>query len=230
MDRYIEVIGEGRFEETAARFLAEVTLEVRAAKEESALREVGELREETLSLLRGAGVVEEEIVEGGLDVHRPWHWKKRVGQTAARKFLLKVEDFGRLSHALELLEPLQSRDKDRKTVSVQMRQPEFADESDGKATALIEAFTEARAKASRLAAAMNGRLGQVLSVEEGKQAKRNSGFAGDEDWNGDYSRFAKGGSIRLAAAGADSEPEPILQRPTRTIYVTCRVRFALEEG
>lgn len=228
MDRYIEVIGEGCFEETAARFIADVTLEVRAAKEETALREVGELREEALSFLRSAGLVDEEIVEGGLDVHRPWHWKKKVGQTATRKLLLKVEDFGRLSHALELLEPLQSRDKDRKTVSVQMRQPEFADESDGKATALIEAFTEARAKASRLAAAMNGRLGQVLSVEEGKQAKRNSGFTGDEDWTGDDSRFAMAGGVMLAAAGAASEPEPILQRPTRMMYVTCRVRFALE--
>lgn len=230
MDRYIEVIGEGRFEETAARFLAEVTLEVRAAKEETALREVGELREEALAVLRSTGLDDTEFVEGGLDVHRPWHWKKQVGQTATRKLLLKVEDFGRLSHALERLEPLQSRDRDRKTVSVQMRQPEFADETNGKATALTEAFTEARVKASRLAAAMNGRLGEVLSVEEGKQAKRNSGFAGDEDWNGDDSRFAMSGGVMLAAAGADSEPEPTLQRPTRTIYVTCRVRFALEEG
>lgn len=74
---------------------------------------------------------------------------------------------------------------------------------------------------------MNGRLGQVLSVEEGKQAKRNSGFTGDEDWTGDDSRFAMGGGVLLAAAA--NEPEPILQRPTRTIYVNCRVRFALEE-
>jgi uncharacterized protein YggE len=230
VDRYIEVIGEGCFEETAARFIADVVLEVRAAKEETALREVGELREEALSVLRSAGIVDEEIVEGGLDVHRPWHWKNRAGQTATRKLLLRVEDFGSLSHALKLLEPLQSHDKDRKTVSVQMRQPEFADVRDGKSTALIEAFTEARAKATRLAAAMNGRLGQVLSVEEGKQAKRNSGFTGDEDWNGDDSRFAMGGGVLLAAAGAASEPEPTLQRPTRTIYVNCRVRFALEES
>lgn len=43
MDRYIEVIGEGSFHEAAARFIAAVQFEVRAAKDETALREVSEL-------------------------------------------------------------------------------------------------------------------------------------------------------------------------------------------
>ncbi|MFO0821477.1 MAG: SIMPL domain-containing protein [Pirellulales bacterium] len=231
MDRFIEVIGEGSFIETASRFIAEVTLEVRAAKDEAALRDVAELCGEALALLRDAGITDEELVEGGTDIRRPWYWKKQVGQNAARKLILKVTDFGRLSRALELLEPLQSRNKERKTISVDMRQPEFSESADKKATALAEAFADAKAKATRLAETMNCRLGSPLQVEEGAHAKRNSGFSGDEDWGGDYSRFAMGGGVVLAAAaGAATEPDLELQRPTRTIYVKCRVKFAIQEA
>ncbi|MCA9094284.1 MAG: SIMPL domain-containing protein [Planctomycetaceae bacterium] len=231
MDRYIEVIGEGSFIETASRFIAEVTLEVRAAKDETALRDVADLWTEALTTLLEAGITEEEIVEGGTAVRLPWYWKKQVGQNASRKIILKVADFGRLNHALELLEPLQSRSKERKTISINMRQPEFTDSEDAKATALSDAFTDARKKASRLAITMNCILGTPLQVEEGTHAKRNSGFSGDEDWGGDFSRYAMGGGAFLGAPGAAAiEPEPELQRPTRTIFVKCRVRFELKNA
>lgn len=231
MDRYIDVIGEGSFIETASRFIAEVTLEVRAAKDETAVRDVAELCSEALTVLREAGITDEELVEGGADIRRPWYWKKQVGQSAARKLILKVKDFGRLTRALELLEPLQSRNRERKMISVDMRQPEFTDSTDAKATALADAFSDAKVKASRLVSTMNCRLGAPLQVEEGTHAKRNSGFSGDEDWGGDYSRFAMGGGVVLAAAGgAASDPEPELQRPTRTIFVKCRVKFEIEDA
>ena len=231
MDRYIEVIGEGSFNETASRFIAEVTLEVRAAKDETALRDLAELCNDAVAILRDAGLADEELTEGGTDFRRPWYWKKQVGQNASRKLILKVSDFGRLIRALELLEPLQSRNKERKTISVDMRQPEFADSVDAKATALADAFADAKAKATQLVSSMNCRLGVPLQVEECTHAKRNSGFSGDEDWGGDYSRFAMGGGVVLAAAaGAASQPDPDLQHPTRTIFVKCRVRFAIEDA
>jgi uncharacterized protein YggE len=229
MERYIEVVGEGKFLETASHFISQITLEVRAAKDETALHEVAELRTEAIEVLRKAGISDEEFVEGGADFHRPWYWKKQVGQSAARKIILKVTDYGRLTHALELLEPLQSRNKERRTVSILMRQPEFADSVDSKATALAEAFEDAKQKALRVAAAMNCKLGQVIHLEEGGSAKRNSGFIGDEDWYGDSSRFgAAGGGAVMLAAGAAAESEPELQRPTRSIFVKCRVRFQVD--
>jgi uncharacterized protein YggE len=228
MDRYIEVIGEGQFVETASRFIAELTLEVRATKDETAFREVAELCSEALAILRDAGIGDDEIIEGGTDIRLPWYWKKKAGQSAARKVVLKVAEFGRLNHALEQLEPLQSRNKERKTVSVDMRQPEFQDAGGAKANALAQAFEDAWAKAERLAIAMNCELGRPIQFEESGWARRNSGFSGDEDWGGDYSRFASGGGFMWAAGGAAAaEPEPDLQRPTRTIFVKCRVRFAI---
>lgn len=229
MDRYIEVIGEGQFDESAMRFIAHVTFEVRAGKDETAFREVAELYADGLSLLRESGIADDEIIEGGLDFQRPWYWKKQVGQSCARKVILKVADFSRLSLALERLEPLQARNKERKSISVDMRQPEFDDASTGRSSALASAFEDAKTKASSLAAVMNCKLGNPIYVEEGGSAKRNSGFSGDEDWWGDDSRFPYGGGIVMAAAGgaAAAEPAPEPQRPTRTIFVKCRVRFSI---
>lgn len=228
MERYSEVIGEGKFLETASRFVTEITLEVRAAKDETALREVAEIRTEAIEVLREAGIADEEFVEGGADFYRPWYRKKQVGQNAARKIILKVTDYGRLTQALERLEPLQSRNKERRTVSISMRQPEFEDSVDAKATALAQAFEDAKLKALRVAAAMNFNLGPAIHLEEGGWAKRNSGFSGDEDWFGDDSRFGAAGGAIMLAAGAAAEPEPELQRPTRSIFVKCRVRFQVD--
>lgn len=227
MDRYIEVIGEGQFVEIASRFIAEVTLEVRAAKDETALREVADLCCESVTMLREAGIEDDEIVEGGTDFRRPWYSRKQVGQNATRKIILKVADFGRLNRALEQLEPLQSRNKERKTISIDMRQPEFQDSVGSKSAALVQAFDDAKTKAARLAIAMNCALGKPIHVEEGGWTKRNSGFSGDEDWGGDYSRFALGGSVVLGAA-AEEGSEPELLRPTRTIFIKCRIRFAID--
>lgn len=226
MERYIEVIGEGQYLETASRFIAEVTVEVRAGRDETALREVAELCAEALASLRASGITNSEIVEGGTDFRRPWHWKKQVGQNAARKIILKVSDFGRLNLALEKLEPLQSQNKERKSISVQMRQPEFDNPSDAKSTALAQAYQDAMAKASSLATTMNCKLGKPVYIEEGGWARRSSGFSGDEDWSGDYSRFLVGGNLAEGDATAKAEPE--LQRPMRNIFIKCRVRFGIE--
>ena len=230
MKRYIEVVGEGEFIETAARFLADVTLEVRASKDETALRELAELWDEALAALRNSGIRDEEIVEGGTDVRRPWYWKKKVGQNVTRKILLKVPDFSRLNDALESLEPLQSRHMERKTISVEMRQPEFENSNDSRSSALAQAFEDAKSKAVRLATAMNCTLGDPIHVEEGGWSKRNSGFSGDEDWWGDSGRFAAAAGVLMEAGGsAPRSPEPAveLQRPSRTIFVKCRVRFGV---
>lgn len=229
MERYVEVIGEGEFEEKAARFIAHVSFEVRAAKDETAFREVAELANEGITILREAGILDTELTEGGADYRRPWYWKKQVGQTASRKVILKVTDFARLNSALELLEPLQSRNKECKTISVEMRAPEFEDSSDSKSSVLAKAFADAQAKATKLATAMACSLGPPLQVEEGGWSKRNSGFAGDDDWNGDAGRFGGGFAMVMAQpAGAAAEPAIELARPTRTIFVKCRARFELQ--
>lgn len=228
MDRYVEVVGEGQYVETAVRFIADVTLEVRAARDETAQRGVGELWDEALTLLRDAGILDDEIVDGGGELQRPWYAKRQAGQIAVRKIVLRVADSDRLTHALELLEPLQVGHEGRRTISVAMCQPEFADEGDGRAMALAIAFRDAQTKASRLVEAMNGRLGQPIQVTEVGMSRRNSGCLGDPDWSGDASRFDASHGVVLMAGESASQPEPAT--PTRTVFVKCRVRFALVDA
>ncbi len=226
VERYIEVVGEGRYVEKAVRFVAEILVEVRAAKQETALDEAASLWKSVLNTLQNAGITEEEIIEGGTDYYRSWYWKKKVGQTAARKIILRISDFGRLNRALEELEPLQ--DRDRKKISVNMRQPEFDASADAKAEALRAAYRDAYEKAKGLCSEMGRSVGGVLHVEEGGWAKRSSGFSGDEDWWGDSGRFGAAAGVMLAAGAPSSgEPEISLENPTRTIFVKCRVRFEI---
>ncbi len=159
MERYIEVTGESQYTESAARFVAEIVLEVRAAKDETAYRDIAILRDEAVVLLKEAGLGDDEIYEGGQDMRRPWYWKKQVGQNAARKIILNVEDFGRLSRALDSLEVLH---KERRAVTIVMRQPEFEPFDGVRTAALAEAFEDARVKAVRLSEAMGCALGRGL--------------------------------------------------------------------
>lgn len=126
---------------------------------------------------------------------------------------MKVSDSGRLNRALEKLEPLQSSNRDRKTIAVSMWNPEFKTSSDAKSEALSQAFENARAKAMRLAATMKCTLGNPTQVEEGGWESRGSGFSPYQ------------GIVMAAGPACDAEPE--LPRPTRTLLVSCRVRFAI---
>jgi uncharacterized protein YggE len=233
MDRYLEVVGEGKFTETASRFVAEVNLGVHAVKQESALSEIAALHRETVQLLRGAGLTDDEIVDGGAgfvtSFDRPWTWKKKHERDAKQRLIIKVKQLDRLYAALGVLENLQSRVARSQTVYVELRQPEFEAPSEMRAVAHSSAFLDAQEKAQQLAARTNGKLGKVLFVEEAGRAKRNSGFSGDEDWFGDSSRFEGRGLHAFSIDALEAVPRPSeqLAMPTRTIFVQCRVRFEL---
>jgi uncharacterized protein YggE len=227
MDRYIEVIGEGQYVEQAARFVAEIAIEARATKQQTAVDGTGDLWQSVLAALDESGIEDDEVVEGGTDLYEPWFWRKKAGSAAIRKIILKVADFERLNRALGLLEPLQKAG--RKSITIDMRQPEFDATAESKTGALKLAYVEARQKATQLVEEMDATLGKVVHVEEGQWSKRASGFSGDADWWGDSGRFGPAaGGVAIAGAPGEDESQPIgLQNPTRTIYVKCRVRFEL---
>lgn len=228
-DRYIEVVGEGRFEERPSRFVAAITVQVRAGKGAAALDELDEFWRAVVSTLRQAGLTDDEIVEGGTSYFHPWYSKKKSERFGVRKVILKVRDFGRMNAALAELEPLQSGE--RKSIAVNMRQPDFDAGVEEKAAAFESAFAEAHSKAARLAQLAGVELGPVIHIEEGRSGRRGSGFSGDEDWGGDSDRFGPStGVVMLGAPGsADDESEFNLQTATRSVFVKCRVRFEIGE-
>lgn len=227
VESYIEVTGEGVFRETASCYIAEVTARVRAARNETALEEIGEFWMAVVASLRENGISAEEVIEGGIDYLEPWYWRKKPGQTGSRRIIVKVPDFARLNGALVALEPLGLGE--RRSLTVTLKQPEFESSAEVKSNALSAAFRDAKVKAERLAAQMGCDIGDVLRIEEGPTARRRSGFRGDEDWNGDGDRFGGDGFVTMAAAGGcvGEKDEPTLGDPTRDLWVRCRVRFAI---
>ncbi len=223
MDRYIEVIGEGTFEEAASLFVTHVTLEVRAAKPETALQEAQDLWKRAVESLGASGIAADEIVEGGSDQSRPWYRRKKAGQTASRALILKVPECPRLQAALESLQSV--KENTRESIEVSLRQPEFDSSSSARESALTQAFEDAHGKAAALARRMGVELGEVLQAQEGGWAKRSSGFQGDPDWWGDSERFSAPAAYAVAAG--EAEPTPDLASPTRLIWVKCRFRFAV---
>ena len=95
-----------------------------------------------------------KLLEGGIDYFRPWYWRKKPGQTGTRKIILKVPDFDRLNTALEALEPLRSGE--RRSLTVDLKQPEFDSSSDAKSKCTFRRIQRCE-KQSRNIGSTNGR-------------------------------------------------------------------------
>jgi len=217
---YIEVFGAADFLEEIQKYVAELRISARAAGGEVALSDVGELRTQVVQRLRDSGMRSEELIEGGTLAWSPWFWKKKVGQEAIHKIIIKCDELGRMMKALESLESLFANQ--RHTLAVEMQSPEFKQDSPSMEKARKDAISAAKRKAELIAAEAGITLGQVLQVEELGGQTRRSGMFGDEQWRGDLVAVAAGG----AASGA---PYPELARANRETTLKFRIRFAIVE-
>jgi len=225
---FVEVLADASFEEPIEQFVAELGLEVRGASEDSALQQVRELSHRCVERLTAAGMSRDEIEDAGLSMQRPW-WtrsKEKPGKEATHRLRVRCADLARMNRAMSSLDGVTTNT--RETINLHMRQPVFREDDARRAEALRRAIKAAREKAAAIAAEAGATLGPVLQVIEAPPAARGSGFGADDDWAGDGSRFAgAGGSAYvMASIGEGGEPEP-LATPSRTIWVRCRVRFAL---
>lgn len=220
MGRFIEVVGAGSLIESVAVYRADVTLTVRAAQVEIALKEVTELRSECIRQLRLQGLADHELQEGGSEVMRPWFWKKNPGQEASQKLLVSCVDVQRLMGALGSLEP--HFESPRFSLSVVMRRPSFVAADGARRQTERAAIADARAKADNAASACDLRLGGVLEIEELDVKTSCSGTYGDADWMS----FGEA----MAAGGSADEPAETVEAATRTSTIRFRVRFSAEPG
>jgi uncharacterized protein YggE len=218
VDRFIEVVGVGALVEAVTEYRVDVTLQVRAAQVETAIREVTELRSQCIRQLRSAGLAEHELQEGGSQVWRAWFWKKKPGQEASQKLLVSCSDVQRLMAALGSLEPL--FDNQRYSVSVAMRRPTFLATDSARSDAERAAIANASQKAGNVAAGCGLLITDVLEVEELDTKTSRSGAYGDQDWMG----FAAAG----AGGGSSDESGELLEGATRTSSIRFRVRFAVK--
>src|SRR5262249_53539887 len=88
VDAFIEVIGQGTLTETVVVYRADLSVAVRAAKDDAALKAATELRSRCIRTLKESGIKSSELTEGGGQVWRPWFWKKKPGQEVSHKILI----------------------------------------------------------------------------------------------------------------------------------------------
>jgi uncharacterized protein YggE len=218
MDPFIEVIGQGTLTEKVTEYRADLSITVRAAQGDAALKDATQLRDRCIRALRESGIKGSELTEGGGQVWRPWFWKKKPGQEVAHKVLIACPDRDRLFKALGALEPL--FENQRSSLSVSMRQPKFEAISSEWSAAMSSAITNAKSSAQIIANEAGLRITGVTQVEELDQRKERSGAYGDENWYGAYA----------AAAGSAPEVAPeSIDAAARQIVVRYRVRFSVEK-
>jgi len=215
MDDYIEVTGESTLRETMAEAGAEIALAVRASRPEVALREAEQLRADCVRQLREAGLRDDELQDGGFQVWQPWYQRKKVGEEASMKILVRCDELSRLQQALSRLEPL--FENQRYTIDVRMRRPRFAASDDQRDQAQRDAIASARAQAALLADAAGVRLARVVQVEQLQGLTSGSGAYGDPDW----------GHVAVRAGAGGGAAEAPLDPATREARVRYRVRFAI---
>jgi uncharacterized protein YggE len=225
-NHYIEVMGEGSYTEEVSEYIADIILEVRAAKDQTALTEISDLKDHCVKQLVASGIRNDEIIDSGREVWRPWFRRKKVGKEARHKLTLRTSDIERLSKALSEIEPLFSGQRHHFTI--EMRQPVFSDNLSAVIEAQKQALEEARTKAKALAREAQLQLGGIIRIEELAKTKRSSGAYGDYDWEGDSDRFAAAAAPAIMLGDLAEESEPAaLESPARTIWVKYRVRFAI---
>jgi uncharacterized protein YggE len=212
MDRFIEVVGVGTLVEAVAEHRADITVAVRAAQVEAAIKEAAELRAQCIQKLRAAGLQGDALLEGGSEVWRPWFWKKKPGQEASQKLLVSCENLQQLMGALGSLEPL--FESQRHSISVSMRRPLFVAADSARRQAEQEAIADASVKAQNIAERSGLNLAGVREIEELDVKVGRSGAYGDQDWMG----FA-------AAAGSAAPSDENLDAATRSSTIRFRVRF-----
>jgi uncharacterized protein YggE len=217
MDPFIEVFGQGTLTEKVTEYRIDLSVAVRAAQGDAALKEAIELRDRCIVTLKESGVKSSELTEGGGQVWRPWFWKKKPGQEVSHKILISCPDFDRLFKALGALEPL--FDNQRSSLSVSMRQPKFEATSSERSAAMSSAVINAKSSAEIIAHEAGLRVTGVTQVEELDERKERSGAYGDEDWHGAYA---------AGSAPSDEAPGP-MDAAVRQIVVRYRVRFSVEK-
>lgn len=220
--KYIEVIGEGSYQEFPEKVVLDVELTVRAAKEETAGEENRQLANTLVNELLESGLTQEEIYFGGRESVVPWWKRKKAGQETRTKITIISSRRALVYKATEQINRyIESK---RITVEISERQPVYEAHEGADFEALEAALKNAREKAGHLAQLASCVLGEVLEIEEWKRNTHSSGSYGDPDWWGDS------GAMMWAAGSADFDDEPAsyLKGNNRTVYVKLRVRYEIK--
>ncbi|BDD11697.1 hypothetical protein FUAX_41290 (plasmid) [Fulvitalea axinellae] len=221
-NEFIEVTGEGEYQERIEKYILELRIEVRASDEEKALKDVFSLKDKTVIELKRAGLATDNIIDGGHELWKPWYGRKKTGKCAYYKLILETGDENLLSKSIERATLLFQ--EQRFNMTYEMKQPKYENPIEAEKQAINDAFENAMKKASAIAVSSSIEIGNLLQVTELSKSKRNSGSYGDEDWFGDESRFGS-----ALVAGAAEEDNPAMKKTERTVWIRYKFRFEINQ-
>lgn len=215
-DRYVEVLGEGAYDESVQRLGVSIRISAETHRTESAMSEIARLRDLCIERLKAAGVSADDIREAGAGVEQqPWRGKKR---SATQVIHVSTGDMAVITKAIYSVEPL-VKDK-RYTFNTTMHLPQFEALPGAVEAAQRRAMADARRQASVLAEEAGLILGGVLQVQQlPRTVRQQHGYQPyGSDSIGEMCAFDAEASAPPGASGIDT--------PQRAVRVRYRVRFA----
>ncbi|MGD8912337.1 MAG: SIMPL domain-containing protein [Candidatus Thiodiazotropha sp.] len=225
MEKYIEVLGESEYEEIPKKIVVDLDITLRASKEDVAQKESKEIVNKALDQLFAKGLTKSEVNFGGRETFTPWWKRNKAGIETQNRITIKSDNFPLVYMALDSID----RYKDNKRIifRVSERQPVFEPDQSQIDKALEAVIDSARNKAEILAHAANGKVGEVLEIEETKRGVRGSGSYGDYDWGDNLGITIASAAAVGAGAAEDEEPAARIEGNARTVFVKYRVKFKL---
>lgn len=224
MDHYVEVIGDSEYVEYPDKIMLDLDISVKAAKDESAERDIREIVNSTVNSLCKSGLDKEEIFFGGRETFTPWWKKNKAGVETRNRITIKSSDRYAVYTALEEMD--RYKDDKRVTFTIRERQPIYVAKDEEVSVAMKLACENAFSKANCLAQACDRNVGKVLEIEEFKKGIRGSGSYGDYDY-GDNDPFLALAAPAKASSLGEAEPASSLERNTRIVYLKYRVKYEL---
>ena len=218
MDSFLDVVGEASRPESTTRHCGEVVVTARGRTPAVAFEVLSEVWKSARTSLERAGISADETHEGEVSFWGGW-W--RYG--CKRSLIVRVREFARYLRLQEVLAEELARNSRSRSIEWHRRSPVFDAAPTTRTDALVQAYEDARQKATALCSKMGLTLRETLLVRE--QVARAPMRDTCNDWIDCLSDFDAAGGRASYALGCDETIS--YQADVTTRPVQCLCRFAI---
>jgi uncharacterized protein YggE len=217
MDPFLDVVGEASRPESTTRHCGEVTVTARDRTPAKAFESLSRVWNSARASLDRAGISTDETHEGEVSFWNNW-W--RYG--CKRTLIVRVRDFDRYLRLQEALAEELARNTRSQSIEWHRRPPVYDAAPTTRTDALVQAYEDARQKATALCTKMGLTLGETLLVRE--QVIQAPARDSRGDWVDCISDLDEASRLYSYSSGEDgvSYQADIATRPVR-----CLCRFAI---
>ncbi len=220
---FIKVSGEASYKEEPIKWIIDLIITIRAAKEETIMNDSTEYNNTVITILKENNIKDDEIFYAGKEVYIPWWKKKSSGINVSNTITIITNDRYKAYKALDKVHKLQKIQ--RVNFEVNEREPIFQANNNDIILAQKEACNNAKNKAEILANEFDRNIGTVIEITELNKSYRGSGNIGDYDFYGPYAVTAAASSATLEEDNYIDEIE--LKGNERITFIQYEFKFEL---